>query len=138
MLRRRKSQFPPPTKKTDYPTGTFVETEKGFFYIVNKAKRYRLISRRVLDSWSPQRVVKTTEAAVAHYRVAAKMKFRNGSLIWNISDGKVYLIEEGKRRWVVSPEVYYRLGLNPSLRMKDIIWVSMDEVNLHQLGEDLH
>ncbi|HUC20202.1 MAG TPA: hypothetical protein VMR98_01765, partial [Candidatus Polarisedimenticolaceae bacterium] len=95
---RRKTPAPTPTSPTEYAAGTFVATEKGYFYIVGPGKRYRLVSARVLHSWSPQRVVQSTEAAVSKYKIAAKMKFRNGSLIWNLSDAKIYLIENGKRR----------------------------------------
>lgn len=137
---RRKTPTPP-TTPTDYPVGTFLETEKGFFYVAGRMKRYRITSRRVLDSWSPQRVVKTTEAAVRHYRCTAKMKFRNGSLIWNLSDGKIYLIENGKRRWLKNPDWFFHLGLDPSdlkFNMKRITLVSLDELNLHPEGEDLN
>lgn len=133
LLRRPKSL--PPQQPTDYPAGTFIETEKGYFYIVDATKRYRMLSKRVLDSWRPHRVVKTSEAAVVNYRIAAKMKFRNGSLIHNIADGKVYLIVNAKRCPLVSPEAYERLGTKPMSR--DIVTVSLDEVKLHELGETI-
>lgn len=134
----KRSQPSPATEPVEYPAGTFIRTEKGYFYIVSPTKRYRLITERAVSSWSPQRIVKTTEAAVSKYRIAAKMKFRNGSLIWNLSDGKIYLIENGKRRWVVSPDVLTSLGLDPTKTMKEVICVGQEEINLHELGEDLH
>lgn len=136
----RKKTPTPPTTPTRYPSATFVKTEKGYFYIVSPTKRFRITSKRVLDSWSPPRVVTTTEAAVSKYKIAAKMKFRNGSLIWNLSDGKIYLIENGKRRWLKSPEWFHNLGLDPSnlgYNIKRIQLVSLDELNLHEAGEDL-
>lgn len=140
-LRRRSSADLLPNAPQEYPSGTFIHTEKGYFYIVNQSKRYRLITERVLKSWSPQRVVKTTEAAVSKYRIAAKMKFRNGSLIWNLSDAKLYLIENGKRRWVKSPDAFERIGVTYpnkfSYYPKGVIVVSETELNLHELGEDL-
>lgn len=129
-----------PTTPTDYPAATFVKTEMGWFYIVGPGKRFRVMSQRVLDSWAPPRVVETTEAAVSKYRIVAKIKFRNGSLIWNISDGRIYLVENGKRRWVKSPEAFYCIGLDPTdlkFNMKKIQCVSQEEINLHPLGEDL-
>lgn len=134
-LRRTQRQIT--TTPTRYPNATFVKTEKGYFYIVSGTKRYRIISERVLASWSPPRVVGTTEAAVSKYRIAAKMKFRNGSLIWNLSDGKVYLVEEGKRRWVRNPDVFNTLGLDPTRQMKEVMCVSQAELDLHPVGEDL-
>lgn len=86
-------------------------------------------------------MVKTTEQAVSKYRVAAKMKFRNGSLIWNLSDAKLYLIEDGKRRWLRSPDAFQRLGVihkGNNFYPEGVIVVSEAELNLHQPGEDLN
>lgn len=132
MLRRRTA--PLPTKPVDYPPGTFVRTERGYFYIVSDTRRLRLISERVLESWRPTRVVNTTEAAVKNYRISSKLRFRNGSLIHNVADGRIYLIVEGKRRHIVNPDVLERIGAT----MKDVMHVSDDEIKLHELGEALN
>lgn len=135
MFRRFKS--PLPKTPTNYPSGTFIETEKGYFYISSPSKRLRLTTKRVLDSWSPHRVVKTTEAAVRHYRTTAKMRFRNGSLIHNLADGKIYLIEGGLRRHIISPEAFVRIGVDPDNLRKYVISVSLDEINIHPQGDEL-
>lgn len=132
MFRKKKSQKPLPTKQTDYPSGTYIHTEAGYFFITG-SKRYRLISKRILDSWVPHRVVETTEAAVQHYRIAAKMGFRSGSLIHNLADGKIYLVSDNKRRHVTSPDVLERLGASRA----DVVSVSLTEINLQELGEPL-
>lgn len=133
LWRRRKAQSKIPSRPTKYPHGTFVETEKGYFYIRDDAKRYRVISERVLQSWAPHRVAKSSEAALANYRIAARLKFRNGSLIWSLSDGKLYLIENGKRRHVVSPDALNRIGAVQD----DALVVSSEEIQLHEIGEEL-
>lgn len=122
-----------PTDPTEYPAGTFIETEAGHFYVVNTSKRYRITSRRCLASWRPHRVVQTTEAAAEKYRISSKLKFRNGSLIWNISDGTIYLIESGLRRRIISPDALTRIGAV----YDDAVPVSLDEIKLHDVGEDL-
>lgn len=139
-MRLRKKSPTLPTSKVEYPVGSFLSTEKGYFYIAKPGKRYRITTERVLASWSPQRVIKTSEAAVAGYPIVARLKFRNGSLIWNIADGKIYLIDNGKRRWVKNPDWFTTLGLNPSdlkWNMKHVIHVSEAEINLHEPGVDL-
>jgi hypothetical protein len=136
-----KSQTWLPQTPTEYPAGTFIETEAGYFYIVNSAKRYRITTTRCLASWRPHRVVKTTEAAVKRYRISSKLKFRNGSLIWNISDGRIYLIENGLRCWVKNPEWFRILGLDPAdlkFNMDKVMCVSQADLNLHEIGEDLN
>lgn len=129
---KRNSQVTP-TRPTKYPHGTFVETEKGYFYIREDAKRYRVISDRVLQSWAPHRVAKSSEAALAGYRIVARLKFRNGSLIWSLSDGKMYLIENGKRRHVVSPDALSIIGAVQD----EALVVSSEEIQLHEIGEEL-
>ncbi len=129
----KKKSNPLPTNNTVYPIGSYIETEKGYFYISDSNKRLRVISKRVLDSWSPHRVIKTTESAVSKYKCLAKISFRNGSLIWSISDGKMYLIEKGLKRHIVSPDALIRIGASES----DVVAVSLDEINLHRIGEPL-
>lgn len=123
-----------PDAPVEYPSGVFVHTEKGYFYISGPGKRMRITSLRVLASWSPQRVIKTTEAAVSKYRIVSKIRFRNGSLIWNLADGKLYLVEGGKRRHITSPEALVKIGA----RRSDALIVSLDEINLHPEGEPLN
>lgn len=123
-----------PTKPVVYPVGTFIKTEAGYFYISGPSKRFRFLSKRGIDSWAPHRIVETTEAAVKNYRIAAKMGFRNGSLIHNLADGKIYLVEASKKRQVVSPDVLERLGAS----IKDVVSVSLAEINLHETGEELN
>lgn len=133
MFKRTNKNSVELTEPTSYPNNSFVKTERGYFYIVNESKRFRIISKRVLDSWSPHRVIETSEAAVANYRVAAKMKFRNGSLIHSMSDGKMYLVSDGLRRHITSPEALTRIGAKRS----DAVLVSLDEIKLHEEGEPL-
>lgn len=131
---RKKRQTSLPSKPVEYPVGSFIQTEAGYFYLAGTSKRYRFLSARVVDSWSPHRVIKTTEAAVKNYRIAAKMGFRNGSLIHNIADGKIYLIEANKKRHVINPDVLTRIGAVP----KDVVSVSLAEINLHETGDELN
>lgn len=130
-MRRRTKTLP--SSPVVYPSGSFIRTEKGYFYIVSLSKRYRFVSERVLASWNPQRIIDTTEAAVSKYKISAKMKFRSGSLIHNLADGKIFLIEGSKRRHITSPDALERIGA----KMKEVVTVSLDEINLHEEGEPL-
>ena len=140
MFKRKKEvpKLPLPKTQTNYPVGSFIETEKGFYYILKPDKRLKITSERVLSSWYPARVIKTTEAAVSTYKVLAKMKFRDNTLIKNIADGKVYLIESKLRRHIVSPDVFLRIGVNPSEVDKYAILASQEEVDLHEIGDILN
>ena len=130
----RRVQPKTPSRTVEYPVGSFVETEKGYFYIAGPNKRFRFTTKRCLDSWNP-RVVHSSEAALNKYKVAAKMKFRNGSLIHSLADGKVYCISEGKRRHLTSPEAFEKVGAAKNRRY--VVSVSLAEINLHPEGEPI-
>lgn len=132
--KKQSQQTTLPDGPVEYPSGSFIRTEKGYFFISGPGKRLRIISLRVLMSWAPQRVIKTTEAAVAKYKVTSKIKFRNGSLIYSIADGKMYLIEAGSRRHILSPSALDRIGA----RRGEAVTVSSEEINLHPEGEPLN
>lgn len=134
---QRKSKKALPTSPVDYPSGVFVHTEKGYFYIASPTKRYRCLTARVVTSWAPPRIVETTEAAVANYKIAAKLKFRNGSLLQSMGDGKLYFISEGKRRHIQSPDWCERIGTSVRECYNTCIRVSTDEINLHEEGAPL-
>jgi hypothetical protein len=127
-----------PSNSVDYPAGVFVNTEKGYFYIAGPGRRFRCISKRVLDSWSPPRVVLSSEAACSSFKVVAKLKFRNGSLLQSVGDGKLYFISDGKRRHIQSPDWYERVGTSVRECYDTCIRVSTDEINLHEEGAPLH
>lgn len=121
---------------TEYPAGTFLKTENGYFYVYDATTRYRFTTTRVLESWSPQRIAEAseTDAAVAKMKILAKMKFRDGSLLYSHADGKMYLVSDRKLRHITNPDVLTALGAN----RKEAVWVSLDEINLHKLGETLN
>ena len=130
---RRKKKIPAPL--SEFPQGIFFKTEKGYFYIPKHGIRYRFITTRVLDSWHPPFIVEARESdpAVKKLRITAKMKFRNGSLLYSQANGKMYLISNNKRRHIVNPDILAGLGR----RRLDAVWVSEAEINLHQEGEPL-
>lgn len=122
-------------KISKYPPGLFIETEKGFFYTLD-TKRLPIITERCLDSWSPTRVIQTSEEhpAVKRLSVGVPMKFRNGSLLYSQASGRMYLISQGKLRHITNPDVLPEIGY----RSREAVWVSLDEINLHEKGEPLN
>jgi len=119
------------SEPTSFPSGIAVKTDKAVYWIKDN-KKYKLISDRAAESWKFT-TVNATESAVAKIKLAGKLGFRDGTLIKNISDGKMYLVSQNKRRHIKSPDVFDIFGLDRSL----LIEVGEDEVNMHELGEDL-
>ena len=114
-----------------FPSGIAVKTEKATYWIKD-GKRFRLISDRAADSWAFT-TVKATEQAVSIMKISGKLGFRDGTLIKNIADGKMYLISQNKRRHIVDPDSFDRYGLDRSKLME----VSELEAAAHDLGENL-
>lgn len=119
------------TSPTSFPSGLAVKTDKATYWIKD-GKRFRLISARAERSWSFPTVL-ATEQAIAGMKIVGKLGFRDGTLIKNISDGKMYLISQNKRRHIKSPDVFDQYGLDRS----KLVEVSETEAEMHELGEDL-
>ena len=119
------------TSPTNFPSGIAVKTDKATYWIKD-GKRFKLISERAEKSWMFT-TVNATEQSMSAIKIAGRIGFRDGTLIKNISDGKLYLISQNKRRHITSPDVFERYGLDRSA----IIEVSEAEINMHEQGEDL-
>ncbi len=113
------------------PSGLAVKTDKGIYWIKDN-KRFKLISDRAAKSWCFTTVL-ATEQAVSSMKVVGKLGFRDGTLIKNISDGKMYLVSQNKRRHIVDPDSFIKYGLDRS----KVIEVSESEIIMHDLGENL-
>lgn len=119
------------TTPTNFPSGLAVKTDKVTYWIKD-GKRFKLISDRAAASWAFT-TVNATEAALSGFKLAGKLGFRDGTLIKNIADGKLYLISQNKKRHIVDPDSFIKYGLDRS----NVIEVSEAEANAHDLGEDL-
>ena len=128
---KKKQQQKTVSSPTLFPSGIAVRTEKNVYWIKD-GKRFKLISERAVKSWAFT-VVNATEAALAGSKVVGKLGFRDGTLIKNIADGKIYLISQNKRRQIVDPDTFDRYGLDRSMTIE----VSEAETNMHDLGENL-
>lgn len=119
------------TSPTNFPSGLAVKTNLATYWIKD-GKKYKLISDRAARSWAFTEI-NATEDAVGHMKITGKLGFRDGTLIKNIADGKIYLISQNKKRHIVDPDSFIKYGLDRS----KIIEVSESEASAHDLGENL-
>ena len=119
------------SQPTNFPSGLAVKTDKATYWIKD-GKRYKLISDRAAKSWMFT-TVNATEAALSGIKLVGKLGFRDGSLIKNIADGKMYLVSQNKLRHIVDPDVFNKYGLDRSITIE----VSESEIKAHELGENL-
>ena len=110
------------------PSGLIANTEKGYFYIKG-GKKFKFVSERAMLSWNLS-AIKTNNPALNKLAIAGTLGFRDGSLVQDISDGKIYLISDSKRRHIVEPAVLEWL-------QADIIKAGLKEILVHQEGDPL-
>lgn len=138
LLRRNRqtqSRAELPTKPVEYPSGICVKTEKGAYLIQKDGKRYRIPTKAILDSWNFPLIVNASEAALAKHPVGVlKVGFRDGSLLNNIADGRLYLVSAGKLRHIIDPAVFDRLGINHLMARV----VSDAEIKMMSQGEPIY
>jgi hypothetical protein len=119
------------SQPTNFPSGIAVQTDKATYWIKD-GKRYRLISDRAAKSWCFT-TVKATESALSGTKLVGKLGFRDGTLIKNIADGKMYLVSQNKLRHIVDPDIFIKYGLDRS----NLIEVSEAEIKAHDIGDIL-
>jgi len=134
IFKRNKTQIKSlPSKPLVYPVGSSIRTENGLFYIKSETVRMRIPSERVLESWNFHRVITSNEIALKNYKIMGKLGFRQGSLIHNVADGKIYLVESNKLRHIQSPEALDLIGAGKD----DAVTVSLTDIKLHEEGVPL-
>lgn len=128
-----KSQISRVTSQVTYPADSAVETEDGVYFILKNGTKMKLYSERVVESWAFNLLPGSTSSLSNHKKAPGVLGFRNGTLIQNIADGKIYLVSNNLRRHIQSPDVFTRFGLDRS----KVIEVSQEEINIHGEGEVL-
>jgi hypothetical protein len=128
VLKKKSPQPLPKIFNPDVPSGLIAETEKGFFYIKGK-KRFKFVSERSMQTWNLP-IVKTLESRLTGFPIMGTLGLRDGTVAKDISDGKIYLISDSKKRHIVNPDVL--IWLNSS-----IIEVSQKDILIHTDGDPL-
>lgn len=101
-------------------------------YYIKGNTKFKLFSERAAQSWQFDPVPGSL-ASVAQFLYGGTLGFRDGSLIQNVADGKIYLVSGKQRRHITSPDIFARYGFDRS----KVIEVSQAETNLHKEGEPL-
>lgn len=126
-----KQTITPPLVPTQYPSGVAVFDGTNTYFIKNN-KKYRIVSDRALKSWgfnvwygSPESLSKTPLGGI--------LGFRDGSVIKDISNGKIYLVVNSMKQHITTPDFFTKFGIDRNF----IIEVSAKEAELHKNGEPI-
>ena len=135
MWKKRKQTqktITPPLVPTQYPSGVAVFDGINTYFIKNN-KKYRIVSERALKSWgfnvwygSPESLSKTALGGI--------LGFRDGSVIKDVSNGKIYLVVNSMKQHITTPDFFDKFGIDRNL----IIEVSAKEAELHKNGEPIN
>jgi hypothetical protein len=110
------------------PSGLIAHTEKGYFYIKGN-KKFKLVSEKAMLSWSLP-AIKTNEIMISKLLMSGTLGFRDGSLVKDVSDGKIYLISDSKRRHIISPDVLEWMNTA-------VINAGQKEILVHEEGDPI-
>ena len=119
------------TNPTIFPNGFAISDGKNKYFI-KSGKRYKLFSDRASESWGFKYVL-VSQNAYKSIPLGGTLGFRDGTVIKDISDGKIYLVENSKKRHIVSPDFFEKYGFSRDW----IIEVSQKEASLHKNGDDI-
>lgn len=131
--KKKKPEWKPKVQQEEvaYPTGVCVRTPSATYFVKGRYK-YRIPSPRVLESWKFNSVAQDA-TSLGKYKNGGTLGFRDGTLIENLADRKIYLITATEKRQIVDPDVFDKYGLNRAL----VLEVSKEEADLHVEGEVL-
>jgi hypothetical protein len=133
-LWKKKIQKPtinPPVVPTVYPNGVAVHDGQNVYYIKN-GKKYRVVSDRAVLSWGFVPWV-GSKVSLSKMPLAGILGFREGTVIKDISNGKIYLVSNNKKCHITTPDFFTRFGVDRDL----VIEVSNKEAEIHKNGEDI-
>ncbi len=123
------------TEASDYPDSTLVRVEnEPTVYVVEGDKLKPVTSPQAFAShnfrWD--RVKTITSAVKDEYKVANPLELGDGALVRDPS-GKVYVVDEGERRWIRTGEDLTKAGY----QWGQIMDVTTQEINTVSEGEDI-
>jgi hypothetical protein len=122
----------PPLVPTVYPSGVAVFDGTNTYFIKNN-KKYRIISDRAVQSWG-FKVWHGSPESLSKIVLGGILAFRDGSVIKDVSNGKIYLVVNGMKQHITTPDFFTKFGVDPGY----IIEVSAKEADLHKNGEPIN
>lgn len=135
MWKKRKETqkaITPPLVPTQYPSGVAVFDGINTYFIKNN-KKYRIISDRAVKSWG-FKVWYGSPESLSKIVLGGILAFRDGSVIKDVSNGKIYLVVNGMKQHITTPDFFTKFGVDPEY----IIEVSAKEADLHKNGEPIN
>ncbi|MBI4992869.1 MAG: D-alanyl-D-alanine carboxypeptidase [Candidatus Magasanikbacteria bacterium] len=110
-----------------------VKITNELFYLKNGAYHPIVNEQIAKNNFPDLQIKKITVESLQNYKEGAPIKFNDGALVGVKTTGQVYVIENGKKRYIPSELVFNRLGYN----WENVNWVDELTTFLHEDGAPL-
>jgi hypothetical protein len=127
------SEGTPITTDTAYPTGALLQDKKtgGIFYVSDGTKA-PLLDRVFLTTRFKNRSITPTESSkLAAYKTVDPVRFGDGEILRTAESPAVFVIDNGKKRPVLSADTFLTLGY----KWENVIFVPEKILTLYPEGE---
>jgi len=123
----------PITMSSVYPTGALLQdNQSGGIYYVEDGIKHPIYSREIWQAdYAHKKLTAVSFDELEKYQTGDPVKFSDGQLIKSYDKPDVYVISDGKRRPIISGEVFESLGY----QWENLIVTSQQAVDIHPLGE---
>lgn len=115
-----------------YPNGTVLQIGKTLYLVQDGKKRPFASTGAFLSNFSTKDIISTTTVVGEQYKDGTPIFFPNYSLL-KTPQGGVYLIVDGKKRPIKSPQAFRALGFH----QEEVISASWKEINAYPDGAEL-
>lgn len=117
-----------------YPDGSLLQVQgEAGVYLIQYGKKRPFWSRTAFfSSYDSRRIIQVAKSDLDIYEEGAPIKFANYSLLEGPT-GRIYLIVDNQKRYIVSPDVFRKIGFNP----EEIIDVTANDLSSYANGEDI-
>ncbi len=125
----------PITEDSTYPTGALLQdkTSGGIYYVLEGTKA-PLWDRVLLETkFRRKSIFPVDSAKLAEYKTVEPAIFSDGEILTAHDSSAVYVIDNKKRRAVISADAFLKLGY----KWENVISVPSNIINLYDLGEPL-
>jgi hypothetical protein len=123
--------------KTDEtnPIGQLIQASKsGQYYYLKEGKYQILLDKKIAQINFPNLSVQTKPRKfLDKFDSADPVKLEGGTLFGIKDTGKIYMVEDGKKRHIKDEEVFHQLGLE----WEDVTWVNKFVAYNHPTGEPI-
>lgn len=123
----------PITIASVYPTGALLQdNQTGGIYYVEDGIKHPIYAREIWQTkYAHKKLTTVSPEELDKYPTGAPVKFNDGELIKSYDKSDVYVIADGKRRPIISGQVFEDLGY----KWENLIVTTQKAVDIHPLGE---